>query len=80
MVVSLLTLVLMGWLLILFWIIASIDTQSNGLFIQERIGQFGEPFTIYKLKTVSPKSRTISRLANSCGNQKLTNCPSCGIS
>ena len=34
------------------WLLAAIDTTSNGLFIQKRIGQYGHPFYIYKLKTM----------------------------
>lgn len=41
----------------LAWIGASIDTRSNGFFIQERIGQFGKPFAIYKLKTMDKLKR-----------------------
>lgn len=37
--------------LIILIIIASIDTKSFGLFIQERVGQNGHLFLIYKIKT-----------------------------
>jgi lipopolysaccharide/colanic/teichoic acid biosynthesis glycosyltransferase len=53
---SLLLLTLTWWLILLGWIIASIDTRSNGLFRQTRIGRYGKPFTIYKLKTMQPLS------------------------
>lgn len=59
---SILALIIVGWLLVLFWIIASIDTQSNGLFIQERIGQWGNVFKIYKLKTMHPQTGGISSI------------------
>lgn len=55
-------LLLVGWLIVFFWIITSIDTKSNGLFIQERIGQWGRIFKIYKLKTICPKTNHISRI------------------
>ena len=51
-----------GWLLVIFWLLASIDTRSNGLFIQDRIGQFGASFKIVKLKTMHPKTRNISKI------------------
>lgn len=45
-------LLILGWLIILCWLLAAIDTKSNGIFIQKRIGQFGNPFNVYKLKTM----------------------------
>jgi len=44
------------WLVLLAWIIASIETKSNGLFMQERIGKEGKPFFVYKIKTMNPVS------------------------
>ncbi len=32
--------------------LAAIDTRSSGFFVQLRIGQFGKPFRIYKLRTM----------------------------
>ena len=34
------------------WIVASIDTKSNGFFCQTRIGRNGKKFTMYKIKTM----------------------------
>jgi lipopolysaccharide/colanic/teichoic acid biosynthesis glycosyltransferase len=39
-------------LLLIAWLIAVIDTQTNGIFTQIRIGQYGKPFKIYKLRTM----------------------------
>ncbi|MBA4317909.1 MAG: sugar transferase [Flavobacterium sp.] len=64
-----------GWLLLLFWIVVSIDTQSNGLFIQERIGQWGSVFRIYKLKTMHPATATISRLGSFLRKTKIDELP-----
>lgn len=36
----------------LCWIVASIETKSNGLFFQERIGRYGKPFWVIKIKTM----------------------------
>lgn len=33
-------------------LLASFDTGTNGIFVQERIGQFGVRFNIYKLRTI----------------------------
>jgi lipopolysaccharide/colanic/teichoic acid biosynthesis glycosyltransferase len=40
------------WLMLLAWIIASIETQSNGLFMQKRVGRRGKPFWVFKIKTM----------------------------
>lgn len=45
-----------GLFIFIFWIIATIDTKSNGFFWQARIGQFGKVFRIYKLRTMKSNS------------------------
>jgi lipopolysaccharide/colanic/teichoic acid biosynthesis glycosyltransferase len=49
---SALGLVIFFLVLILVWLIAVFDTRTNGIFTQERIGQYGKPFKIYKLRTI----------------------------
>jgi lipopolysaccharide/colanic/teichoic acid biosynthesis glycosyltransferase len=53
----------------------SIDTQSNGLFIQERIGQWGRVFKIYKLKTMHPATVKISSLGRFLRKSKIDELP-----
>lgn len=57
---SVIALLLVGWIIAVSYIIALIDTRSNGIFLQERIGQYGKPFVIFKLKTIHPKTKKIS--------------------
>jgi lipopolysaccharide/colanic/teichoic acid biosynthesis glycosyltransferase len=45
-------LLLGGWLILLAWLLASIDTRSNGFFIQERVGRNGRTFHVIKIKTM----------------------------
>jgi lipopolysaccharide/colanic/teichoic acid biosynthesis glycosyltransferase len=46
-------LILILWpLLLTCFIVATIDTRSFGLFAQKRIGRYGRPFAIYKIKTM----------------------------
>jgi len=40
------------WLMLLAWIVASVETKSNGLFMQERIGKEAKPFFVFKIKTM----------------------------
>ena len=49
---SFLGLILFSWLVFLSWIIASIETRSNGFFMQKRVGKYGKPFNIIKIKTM----------------------------
>lgn len=42
------------WLIILAWLAASIDTRSNGFFIQTRVGKGGKLFKVIKIKTMRP--------------------------
>ena len=41
-----------GWLILIAWLCASIDTRSNGMFAQIRVGKNGREFTILKIKTM----------------------------
>lgn len=74
-IVSLIALIFLGCLHILFWIIASIETKSNGLFIQERIGQLGNVFKIYKLKTMHPTTKYISPIGRFFRKSKIDELP-----
>ena len=57
---SLGAIILLSPILLVCWLLASMDTASNGLFLQTRIGQFGKPFTIYKLRTMHASTQEIS--------------------
>ena len=57
---ALLSLLFCVWIIILCIFVASIDTRSFGLFFQERIGQYGKPFTIFKIKSMR---KGVSRLS-----------------
>lgn len=74
-VISLIAILLVGVFLILFWLLASLDTQSNGLFSQERIGQLGRVFTIFKLKTMHSITGKTSRLGAFFRKTKIDELP-----
>lgn len=38
--------------MLFIWVVCSIQTRSNGLFLQKRIGSYGRPFYIFKFKTM----------------------------
>ena len=73
--VSLLLLFVLLPFILIFWIISSINTQSNGFFFQERIGQYGKVFTIYKLKSIHPKTRIISKWGSWMRKYKVDELP-----
>ena len=73
---SILGLVFSFPLLALFYILATLDTQQNGIFLQQRIGQFGKPFTIYKLRTFGRSSvRPVSKFGAFLRNSKIDELP-----
>lgn len=61
--------------LIILLVIASLDTSSNGIFFQTRIGQYGKPFTIFKFKTIHEQKRTCSKVGQTLRKYKLDEFP-----
>jgi lipopolysaccharide/colanic/teichoic acid biosynthesis glycosyltransferase len=53
------------------FIIASVDTKSFGFFSQKRIGQWGNPFVIFKLKTMTNSTKNISKIGAFLRKTKL---------
>ena len=51
-ILSAIGLLVFGWIIAICWIIAAIETRSNGFFLQERIGRHGRKFRIIKIKTM----------------------------
>jgi len=49
---SVLGICLTWWVMLLAWIVATIETRSNGLFMQKRIGKDANPFVVFKIKTM----------------------------
>ena len=72
---SILGLIVLSWILLISFIMASIDTHSNGIFKQKRIGQYGKPFTIFKLKTVHPTYKKVTALGIILRQYKIDELP-----
>jgi len=51
-VLSLFGIILLLPVILLAWIVASIETNSNGFFIQQRVGKNGKLFHVIKIKTM----------------------------
>lgn len=65
------------WIVLLFWAMAAIDTQSSGVFLQKRIGQFGKSFWIIKLKSFKEKNgvQSISSFGKFIRSKKVDEFP-----
>src|SRR5690554_5179402 len=55
-ILSLAVLILTWWIILIAFIIASIDTGKYGFFLHERIGQHGKKFRIIKIRTMRNSS------------------------
>jgi lipopolysaccharide/colanic/teichoic acid biosynthesis glycosyltransferase len=49
---SVIGLLCIWWIIVIAWLIATIETKSNGFFIQKRIGKDGRSFNVIKIKTM----------------------------
>lgn len=74
-VAALLSIVFFGIPMLIGYFFASMDTASSGLFLQKRVGQQAKLFTIYKLKTVHPRTKKISFLGKFLRKSKLDELP-----
>ena len=59
---SILGLLLVGWVILLTYVLACIDTRANGFFLQDRVGKDGRLFKVIKNpndahKSSNPKHR-----------------------
>ena len=62
-------------LIIILILVSSVDTKSFGIFYQKRIGQFGKVFQIFKIKTISERSRKASSYGLFLRKSKLDELP-----
>lgn len=74
-ILSAILIVFLTPLLIILFIIASVDTFSNGIFCQKRVGQYGKTFTIYKYKTIRSNTRLSSKIGKILRKSKLDELP-----
>lgn len=74
-VVSLFALIVFLPFIGISWFILMFDTQSDGFFFQKRVGQYGKLFTIYKLKTMHPKTGNVSNIGFFIRKYKIDELP-----
>ncbi|MFJ1469084.1 sugar transferase [Massilia orientalis] len=63
-VASLAGVLLLAPVIVLCWLAATIDTRSNGFFIQKRIGRHGRVIRVCKIKTMYPSNTQRSPIAS----------------
>lgn len=73
-VLSSIGLLFFGWLILLFILIAYFDT-GKGTFLQKRIGQYGKPFNIFKIRTINDKTGHISKFGMFLRKSKIDELP-----
>ena len=59
-------------LILIAWIVASIETKSNGLFTQDRVGLKGRLFRVFKIKTMVEVSSSNSTSISCPNNIRIT--------
>ncbi|WP_372997146.1 sugar transferase [Marinobacter sp.] len=64
-------LALVWWLILIAWLAASLDTRSNGFFIQKRVGRNGRNFRVVKIKTMRPIA-SFDTTVTSRGDPRIT--------
>ena len=77
-VVSAVLLLLLGWLILIFILMAWLDTSQGGIFKQQRVGKNGRLFEIYKLRSMKmmPDNRlNVTRLGHFWRRTKLDELP-----
>ena len=69
------SLLIFGGLLLLCLLLASIDTKSFGLFWQDRIGQHGKRFKIFKIKSLHDSTKKATGFGRFLRASKLDELP-----
>ena len=59
------------WIILLAWAVACISTGRNGFFFQVRIGRWGKPFKVIKIRTMRP-SATIRTTNTTSKDPRIT--------
>lgn len=58
-------------LILICWLIATLETRSNGFFVQRRIGRHGRVIKVIKIKTMYPTSGVRSSIT-ACNRSSIT--------
>ncbi len=64
-------LLLIWWLILAAWLLASLEARSNGFFLQQRVGRQGRLFRVIKIKTMRPDGNQITTVTRR-GDSRIT--------
>ncbi len=70
--ISLVSLIILGPLFLLFIVAVRLDSSGPGLFRQQRAGRFGRPFVFYKFRTMSRDAEPFGPSPKSGQDARLT--------
>ncbi|WP_159780458.1 sugar transferase [Flavobacterium sp. 9AF] len=74
-VLAIIALLIVSWILLICIVLATIDTKSFGLFLQKRIGQYGNPFLILKIKSMHDESKKVTSFGRFLRKSKIDELP-----
>ena len=72
---AILGLLIVGWLILILIVLARIDSKGSGFFLQNRVGQYGRIFQIYKIRSMHAETKEISRFGRFIWKFKLDELP-----
>jgi lipopolysaccharide/colanic/teichoic acid biosynthesis glycosyltransferase len=72
-IIAIIGLILTGWIILIAFCIAAIETRGNGFFIQKRIGREGKSFFLIKIKTMRPLENYSTTITTS-NDPRITKC------
>ena len=70
-VVSFIGLLVTWWIILIAWIVASIETRSNGFFVQKRVGKDAKLFYAIKIKSMK-KVEGVDTTITSANDVRIT--------
>ena len=68
-------LIIFGIIILICVIISTFESKSTGLFVQQRIGQYGKSFMIFKIKTINDTSKATTSFGRFLRASKLDELP-----
>ena len=71
-IIGLILLVLLWWLMAIVAIVILCKDGAPVLFKQQRVGQFGRPFKIYKFRTMVKNAESIGPKSTKIGDKRIT--------